>query len=106
MIGCCDIKVRSRLWDRLADRAGGQPRRIRGCRTAPVNEFAPLRYDYDTVACHSQGLRPFQNTTMVDAQRQTITLSDNLPSSVASGNTSTAHVDNGIVSAVILLDMS
>lgn len=43
---------------------------------------------------------------MVDAQRQTITLSDNLPSSVASGNTSTAHVDNGIVSAVILLDMS
>lgn len=42
--------------------------------------------------------RAYQNTTMVDQQRRTITLSDNLPSSVASGNTSTAHVDNGIVS--------
>lgn len=41
--------------------------------------------------------RAYQNTTMVDQQRRTITLSDNLPSSVASGNTSTAHVDNGIV---------
>ncbi len=46
-----------------------------------------------------QGHRPFQNTTMVDEQKQTITLSDNLPSSVASGNMSTAHVDNGIVRA-------
>lgn len=46
----------------------------------------------------TQGYRAYQNTTMVDAERHTITLSDNLPSSVASGpNGSTAHVENGVV---------
>lgn len=62
-----------------------------------VFAFVPrfcARAKHDNCLCAKQ----LQNTTLVDQQRRTITLSENLRSSVASGNTSTAHVDNGVVS--------